>query len=377
MLSSLSNLEERVYIERVRLFFGNGIRNVLSALLGGIFIVLILSSAGVPHVELLLWFGFLCVVAAFTVYFETRYKPTERNIEKLNRWVFSRSASGMGIAIFYGTTPFVFHTYLGLQEEMFLFIVLSAITSISIAAYSSMPLYYSTLSLLSMTPLSFSFLLHHDKVHLILALTAFIWQALLLSRAWIVSKSAISAIRLSEQLKDEIKEHEATKKQLHELAMHDVLTGLPNRLLLKENLTSMLALAQRNEQKVIVMFLDLDGFKEINDTYGHEVGDTVLKEVALRLRALMRKYDILARMGGDEFVLAFMNSIDIDVLALRVIETLCAPIKLLDGTKVSVGVSVGISLFSDDAQTPEELIRIADDRMYISKANGKNRYTFL
>lgn len=282
----------------------------------------------------------------------------------------------MLIAIFYGITPFVFNAFLGVQEEMFLFIVLSAITTISIVSYSTMPLYYTTLSLLSMTPLSFYFLLRLDKMHIVLALTAIIWQVLLLSKAWVVSKAAINAIRLSEKLQDEIKEHKITKEKLQELATHDALTGLPNRLLLMQNLGSMLSLAQRNGQHMIVMFLDLDGFKEVNDSYGHEAGDFVLIEVANRLRMLIRNSDTLARMGGDEFILGFMQSDEVDVLASRIINAIAKPIQLPYGTHVNIGTSIGVALYKEDGATAEELLRVADDRMYISKARGKNSYTF-
>lgn len=375
-MSELSALEERVYIERVGLFFGNGIRNGVSALLGGIFIMLILNAAGAPLIQISLWYGVLAFFALLTAFIESRYKYIEQSLEEINRWVYLRSGSGILIAIFYGITPFVFHEYLHVQEEMFLFIVLSAITTIAIVSYSTMPFYYITLSLLSMTPLSFYFLTHLDKVHIILALTAFIWQVLLLSKAWIVSKAAINAIRLSEKLQDEIREHEATKVKLQELAMHDALTGLPNRLLLMESLSSMLALAQRNGENVIVMFLDLDGFKSVNDHYGHEAGDFVLIEVASRLRSLIRKSDTLARMGGDEFILGFMQSDEVDVLANRIVNAVAKPIQLPNSQYVQIGASIGVALYGEDASNAEELLKVADDRMYISKARGKNSYTF-
>lgn len=371
-----SSLEERVYLERVKLFFGNGVKNAVSALLGGVFVVLILNAAGAPLEMMTYWYVLLAFFAVVTAFIEQRYTHLNKSLDEVNRWVTLRSGSGMFIAIFYGVTPFVFHSYMGLQEEMFLFIVLSAITTISIVSYSTMPFYYTTLSLLSMTPLSFYFLLHLDKIHIILALTALIWQFLLLSKAWVVSKAAINAIRLSEKLQDEIKEHEATKVKLQELATHDTLTGLPNRLLLMQTLDSMLAIAQRNGHKIIVMFLDLDGFKEVNDSYGHEAGDFVLIEVANRLRSLVRKSDTLARMGGDEFILGFMKSDEVEFLANRIVNAIAKPVMLPNGALASIGASIGVALYGDDGATPEELLKVADDRMYISKARGKNSFTF-
>lgn len=370
-------IKERVYLTRVKLFFGNSAKNLISVIIGGTFISLILHSAGVPLNSIFLWFFLLILFALVTGYIENRYKKTQLSIDNAAKWVYLRSFSGAMIALMYGLTPFLFSQYIGIQEEMFLFIALSTMVSIAIVGYSIMPYYFILLSLLTVTPIMFYFFFFGtDTLHLILAATAFMWQVLVLSKAWLVSQSAINAIYLNEKLQDEIKNHEATKEKLQELATHDSLTALPNRLLMMENLTLMIALAKRNKQKIIVMFLNLDGFKEINDIHGHEVGDFVLKEVALRLKSLTRSSDTLARIGGDEFVLAFMRSDNIEILAQRIIDTLSLAIVLLDSSEVSIGVSIGISILEDDAQTPQELIRIADDRMYISKANGKNRYTF-
>ena len=143
-----------------------------------------------------------------------------------------------------------------------------------------------------------------------------------------------------------------------------------------ENLESMFALARRNNKKIIIMFIDLDGFKDVNDNYGHEAGDFLLKEVSSRLKLYIRKSDTLARMGGDEFILGFTESDDVKTLATRIINSISEPILLPGSNRVQVGASIGVSMFPIDGETPEDLIRISDNRMYISKSNGKNRYTF-
>ncbi|MBN2816808.1 MAG: GGDEF domain-containing protein [Campylobacterales bacterium] len=373
MITALT-LEEKVYLERVRLFFQGAIRNLISSIVGGIFLGLILHSANVPDVYIAIWFCILVFAALLTAYVEKRVSAIELNMENVTKLVYIRAFSGVLIGFVYGVTPFIFQSYFGILQEMFLFIILSATVSIVIVGYSIMPYYYVLVNLVTMTPLTFYFLKYFDTVHIVLALTAFIWQYLLLSKAWRVSQSSINALRLNEKLQYEIHEHEVTKIKLQELAMHDMLTGVANRLLLMENLESMISLATRNKQNVVVMFLDLDGFKEVNDNYGHEAGDYLLQVVAKRLQTLIRRTDTLARMGGDEFILGFMQPAQTDVLAQRVISAINEPIELVDKKSVSVGVSIGIAHFPKDAKNAEELIRIADDRMYLSKAEGKNTF---
>lgn len=376
MPSNQLSIQDRVYLERVRLFFGNAIGNMISAIIGAVFIALILHSANVPLSHISVWFSSIVFFTLVTGYVEKSYANQELTTRNGSKWVYIRSLSGGLIALMYGISPFLFSQYLGVQEEMFFFIVLSAMVSIGLVGYSIMPYYYILLNLLTMTPLTFYFLYFADTTHNILALTATIWQLLVLSKGWKVSKSAINAIVLNEQLQDEIKHHEQTKEKLQQLASHDILTGIPNRSLLMENLESMVALARKNSQKIIIMFIDLDGFKDINDRHGHDAGDVLLKEIALRLKSQMRKTDTLARMGGDEFILGFMQSDEITILAERVINAIAEPILLPDSDLVQVGGSIGISVFPDDGDLIEDLIKISDNRMYISKAREKNKYTF-
>lgn len=160
------------------------------------------------------------------------------------------------------------------------------------------------------------------------------------------------------------------------LALHDPLTGLPNRRLLEDRIETTVQHARRNQQKAAVMYLDLDGFKAINDTYGHAYGDEVLKIVAQRLLATSRKEDTVARLGGDEFmvVLGDVNSLeDAQGPAAKLVEAVAQPFFINDLT-LRLSTSIGISIFPDDAQTVEALISIADYALYEAKRAGKNRF---
>jgi diguanylate cyclase (GGDEF)-like protein len=166
------------------------------------------------------------------------------------------------------------------------------------------------------------------------------------------------------------------REALREQATHDPLTGLPNRLLFSDRLTQRLAHARRQGELLAVMFLDLDKFKQINDTLGHNVGDLLLKEVARRLLATLREVDTISRMGGDEFVVIasdIRSADDAVAVAEKVIQALSEPYHL-DGHEVQVSASIGISIYPADGSDVETLVKNADTAMYRAKEQGRNNY---
>jgi two-component system cell cycle response regulator len=166
-----------------------------------------------------------------------------------------------------------------------------------------------------------------------------------------------------------------SRKQ-QELALHDPLTGLPNRRLLEDRIETTVQHAVRHQRKAAVMYLDLDGFKIINDTHGHAYGDEILKQVAQRLVGSSRKEDTVARVGGDEFVIVLgdVNGLnDAREPASKLIEVVSEPY-LVNGLTLRLSTSIGIALFPDNADSVSELIHAADNALYDAKRSGKNRY---
>jgi diguanylate cyclase (GGDEF)-like protein len=162
------------------------------------------------------------------------------------------------------------------------------------------------------------------------------------------------------------------------MALHDALTGLPNRILLLDRMRQTLARAKRHKDFVAVVFVDLDGFKPINDTHGHKCGDEVLRVTATRLLEAVRSDDTAARIGGDEFVMILgelRNGLHAGLMGNRVIKSITQPIPWQDRT-VNVSASLGISVAPTDGTDPEELLKKADDAMYVAKKSGKNGYSF-
>jgi len=179
------------------------------------------------------------------------------------------------------------------------------------------------------------------------------------------------------QIQD-VTDRKHAEQQLRYFANHDPLTGLLNCTELHNRLTQTLASVQRHEDKLALMFLDLDRFKLINDSLGHRIGDLLLQEVSERLRKSVRSNDILARLGGDEFILILtdINLID-DVarIAQKTIETLTHPFAL-EGNDIVITASMGISIYPDDGDTSQALLMNADAAMYLAKERGKNNYQF-
>ena len=166
--------------------------------------------------------------------------------------------------------------------------------------------------------------------------------------------------------------------EMSHLAQHDALTDLPNRLLLNDRLSQAISIARRNHRHLAVLFLDLDGFKDINDSLGHALGDQLLQSVTARLSACLRKSDTVCRLGGDEFVILLpeiAHEADAAVSAAKII----AELKKTHGIgehHLRVTASIGISTYPDSGESAETLIKNADAAMYRAKKDGRDRYEF-
>jgi diguanylate cyclase (GGDEF)-like protein/PAS domain S-box-containing protein len=161
-------------------------------------------------------------------------------------------------------------------------------------------------------------------------------------------------------------------------AYHDGLTGLPNRILFYEKINQYIAVAKRYNHMMAVMYVDLDGFKHVNDTLGHDKGDLLLSAVALRLKECVRESDFVARLGGDEFTLIMpevTKKQDVELVAAKITNQLNQTFELLE-CSVRISTSVGVSIYPTDGEDVDSLIKEADNAMYQAKASGKNAYRF-
>lgn len=175
-----------------------------------------------------------------------------------------------------------------------------------------------------------------------------------------------------------ITDRKQAEMRIRHMALHDALTGLPNRLLLEDRLHQAIAASRRSQTLVLVMMLDLDRFKNVNDSYGRHAGDRLLEAVAARLKRSVRGSDTVARLAGDEFVVAIQGVAkreDAERLAEKVLQTLSQTFQI-EGNELQIAASLGIAVFPDDGENPEPLLQCADTAMYEAKKNGRGRYCF-
>jgi diguanylate cyclase (GGDEF)-like protein len=193
-----------------------------------------------------------------------------------------------------------------------------------------------------------------------------------------VAERTANLRQLNEQLRAEVSDRRRAERQLAFMATHDDLTQLPNRAFFNAHLAKAQARARRAGTRLALLFIDLDGFKRINDSLGHEAGDQLLREVASRLQSNRREQDLVARLGGDEFAMILEHLYqpeDAALVARKVIETLSQPMALAGGMH-RIGASIGIAVYPEDATDPDGLIRLADNAMYAAKRSGKGTYRY-
>lgn len=180
--------------------------------------------------------------------------------------------------------------------------------------------------------------------------------------------------RQRKALHNALAEKEKLAEKLRVMAEYDPLTGLPNRALFMDRLAQAMNFVQRNKNVGTLMFIDLDKFKEVNDTLGHDYGDKLLIQAAERLTACVRKSDTVARLGGDEFTVILQDSKDeacARVVAEKILEQLARPFQI-EGHQLQIGGSIGVTVFPDDATDITELLKNADTAMYEAKNSGRN-----
>ncbi len=197
--------------------------------------------------------------------------------------------------------------------------------------------------------------------------------------AWLTSNRLLNSLRSRERsLMFEVAERKAVEARLQQIAAYDPLTNLPNRYLLQTDFTRKLEESSRHKKMLATLFFDIDHFKEVNDVHGHEAGDRLLEEVASRISDVTRNYDLLARFGGDEFVMIMSNvdnRSDVIYVAEKIISSF-KPSFVINDTPLQVTTSIGISIFPEDGSDPSELLKNADLAMYRAKAEGRNGYQF-
>ncbi|MBI5917878.1 MAG: diguanylate cyclase [Nitrosomonadales bacterium] len=180
-------------------------------------------------------------------------------------------------------------------------------------------------------------------------------------------------------IQQDVSEKKRLEQEIRFLAYHDALTGLPNRILFQDRVQQAIVQAERNSETLALMFIDLDGFKAVNDTHGHAKGDELLQQASERMKSCVRSGDTVARLGGDEFTVLLLDVqelVNVFKVAHKLLQVIAQPFDLGDDSVVSVTLSIGIGMYPQDGKDFDMLISHADHAMYRAKQGGKNRYEF-
>lgn len=369
---------ERIELERIRIFFGHAAGNMVSILIGAVLITVVLRMGGVTLSSLAVWFVLLGLVCAGVFLFERHVARVGVRPDNCRRLRDIRIGFGAAMAAFYGGAAFLLPGAATHVQDTFLFIIVSAMVTVAVLGYAVMPVYSLVIDGVSLVPLTGHFLwnlvVSGDPYYLLLVCVSVVWQVVILRKARRVSLTSIDAIVLNQRLREEIEEHGRTKEAIRHMALHDVLTGLANRRYFEEMIELALSNAEREGGRFGLVIIDLDGFKPVNDRYGHAVGDAVLKVVADRLHGMMRAGDFCARIGGDEFAVivgGVGTAGDLMLVAEKIRAALAVPVAVDGGSAIEVGASVGHALCPDDGETADGLVVVADSRMYQAKQFGR------
>lgn len=373
------SLDDRVRLACARQFFGHAAGNMASFNLGALVVGFVLYSGGAASGILAAWYGAIFFLTILITTFERRVSEHTLTLDNCDERVRTRIMIGAVIASLYGVSVFMLPGTITPQHDTLLFITMSTVVTVAALGYSTTPKYFLTLNIVCLMPMTLHFAYisatYQDTYYLALVVVSLIWQLVVVRKGLRASVTAIEGITTNERLQDEIAEHTKTKAQIEHIAMHDLLTGLANRRHFEETSERMLKAVERRAISLGIVMIDLDDFKPINDNYGHATGDAVLQGVAQRLQENLRASDFVARIGGDEFTLIIENLETPGALS-EVIQKLSLSLNSpmeIDGHTLKIGASLGYAAYPQDGSTLEELMRMADQRMYEQKRIHKNK----
>ncbi|MES1987414.1 MAG: GGDEF domain-containing protein [Pseudomonadota bacterium] len=278
----------------------------------------------------------------------------------------------MASGFVWGMTSVLVYPYSDLQHQLFIIFILTGLVSGAIVSYSADLVSAVSYTLLILVPLLLRLFLDRGEMSLTMAISGVLFLVFMLLSIRNINRNFLENIKLR---------HDAVEREneIKQMAFYDQLTGVPNRRLLLDRLDHALAVSNRSGRRGALLFLDLDRFKMLNDTLGHDMGDLLLKKVAERLLLCVRESDTVARLGGDEFVVMLEDlseSIDeatkqVQKVADLIIKTLNAP-HLLNTIEHKSTVSIGIAMFGEHGNSRDELLKNADTAMYQAKRAGSN-----
>jgi diguanylate cyclase (GGDEF)-like protein len=331
------------------------------------------------HVAVLSWCGLLAATSGWRLGIIRRHARLRArefgDLLRLAPWV---RAGSLAAGVSWGLSILLLYQSGDLVHQLFLVFVLAGVTAgsaITMAVDRQVALYFQMPVLL---PLVARLALEGDAIHLGMSAMVLLYSTFLYVSVQRLSSHNAQNIELRLQALQREQQLFESETRFRRLAQHDALTGLPNRLSLQASLPPLLAAAAASGNRVALLYLDLDDFKDVNDSRGHGCGDQMLVAVAQRLRSCVRADDLVARVGGDEFIVITQragNHGDVEHLAARICSALASPLDI-EGEPVSTCASIGIGVYPEDGADTELLMKHADIALYQAKAQGRNSYQF-
>lgn len=409
--------KRQVYAQQIRLLYTNANAGIWVTVLVATLLTY-LQWGMISHPIVLAWLMYMLVVSFVRFVLARRYWSAARMDTDTRGWA-NTFTIGTGLsALGWGAAGVLLYPEAQLVNQVILAFVLGGMMLGAGSILAARPEAFMAFIIPTGLPVSVRLLVQGDDSHLAMGLLATVFMVVTLITTWRIYLTIRSSLNLefengdlvadllnakshaeilnqeleirvqvrtgelrqtNEQLRTEIEQRKQAEEYLHValaeneyLAFHDALTGVPNRRLLEDRLEQALARADRQRHKLAVVALDLDNFKDLNDTFGHRVGDVVLRSVAARVKARLRASDTVARIGGDEFmVLAEVADARGAQVLVAALEVAFVPPFSVEGERVIAGASVGVALYPDDGFNADELRAVADKAMYVAKRSKR------
>ncbi|HET7921833.1 MAG TPA: EAL domain-containing protein [Gammaproteobacteria bacterium] len=357
----------------------------LAALVVALLLAAMLRDAGPSRLLLGAWLAWMAAVEIGRALLSRRFR--RHNIDAAEGEIWKRRflTGSFLSALGWGLAGILLFPHGDIPHQLFLTMVVMGACAVAMPALAANIGGYLVFLLISALPLGLQLLLEFSEIPLTAGLMVGVVIALLVRMAFGLHRRLVEQLDIRfafadtvEELRVEMADRKRAEEQLTLLANYDPLTGLPNRAFFEQKLERAVARVRRGDNELAVLFVDLDRFKDINDSLGHSTGDEVLKRVAQRLQRTLGERDTVARLSGDEFIMLIEDSEDreeIEALADRILRVIARPM-LLGSTEMRVTASVGITLLAADSPDSKSLLANADTALYRAKHRGRNRLQF-
>lgn len=373
-LSFPDNVEKQeVFRQRTFRFFSYSISNMMGLIYGAGLIALVLYVYGAEQKLIALLFLMTSAIAIILIIiskYVVKQKP-EKN--KLAFFLQLRIFLGCSIGLMYALAVVLLPDENIELAILFLLAIYLVSIAIAIFQYSVIPTYYILFNVSIFLPLTAYLLYKPNEISTLTIILLISGGIIFVSKGLKISKNEIDSIEVNLKLQTEIEEHVITRQKLSEMALYDNLTNIPNRYLLEEHAAASIQKASNKNQHIAFLFIDLNDFKQINDQYGHDVGDKVLIEATQSIKKNIRTSDFVARLGGDEFVV-ILERYNLDRIKVSLIKSIQTSLNKnieIDGSTIKLSASIGTSVYPYDGDNLQALLRNADKNMYKQKSRFK------